>query len=354
MTTLRSRLSYAACAIALSTVAACAAEPPPDEASGEAEAEDELVSDPPGEAAKASMLPAGYESKTAAEKQAILWKLVSAVEYCGEGKADVDFDYATPECLAKLPTGGAGYMLQAFKSFFSLNKTFDRASDELPEGRHKVFHPFGAVATAEVTYDYAPGAADYTGMFAPTKKPIAAIVRLAPGGGSSFVPGIATKYLVDGQPSVNTQAIESVDGQGDDLNWFHAVPTNVLPPPRSLALKVAQGALKIVKREPGHLQLDHLGAITPDGAHVANPRVPYQIVYRPHGDNATRFANEGRADFRVVLRRIPPGTVLYDIHARASEGAPLVKIGEIKTTSHLVASGNGDYQLFFRHFRGTN
>jgi hypothetical protein len=315
---------------------ACAAEPPAEEEEV-AEAEDALISNPPGEAAKAPMLPADYQSRTAKEKQALVWNLVASSEYRG-----------------RLPSGGAGYMLQGIKSFFSLNKTFDRQNDELPQGRHKIFHPFGSVATAEVTYSYPPSAPQYTGMFASTGTPIATIIRLAPAGGKSFTPGIAVKYFVDGQPSVNTQAIESVDGQGDDLDWWHATPTNVTPPPRGFAFMLGQSLLTVVKRDPGHLQLDHLGAVSPDGTRPTSPHTPYQIEYRPHADVGERFGNAAREDFRVVLRRIPAGTVIYDIHARPYEGAPMTKIGELKTTSPLVASANGDYQLFFQHFRGTN
>jgi hypothetical protein len=191
-------------------------------------------------------------------------------------------------------------------------------------------------------------------MFASTKTPIATIIRLAPAGGNSFTPGIATKYLVDGRPSVNTHAIESVDGQGSDLDWWHATPSNVTPPPRSFGLMLAQQLLTLVKREPGHLQLDHLAAISPDGTRIASPRAPYQIEYHPHGDIDARFGNSARADFRIELRRVPAGTVIYDIYARPSPDAPATKIGEMKTTSALLASGNGDYQLFFQHHRGTN
>ena len=96
-------------------------------------------------------------------------------------------------------------------------------------------------------------------------------------------------------------------------------------------------------------------AISPDGSVPAVVNEPYQIQYRPHGDLATTYGNEERVDFRAVLRRIHAGTVLYDVYARPSETeANYEKIGEIKTTTPLVASGRGDYQLFFRHHRGTN
>jgi hypothetical protein len=103
------------------------------------------------------------------------------------------------------------------------------------------------------------------------------------------------------------------------------------------------------------LQVTHIAAITPDGTKVANVKQPYQLQYRPHGDLATKYANREHVDFRAVLRSIPPGTVLYDVYARGSANdTSYAKIGEIKTTSWLVASGRGDAQLFFRHFRGTN
>lgn len=346
----------AAAALAVSMLVACAAESDATDAasSDDGEQEDALISNPPGKAATASLLPAGYEARSAADKQDLLWAMVSSDEYCGgAGTADAPMDYAAaPGCLEKLPSGGAGYAIQAIKSLFSLNTTFDRSSDELPKGRHKIFHPFGSVAKAE----WIPVAGSpYSGMFASSDAPIRVLVRLAPGGGGSFIPGIATKFFVDGAPSVNTMAIESFDGQGDDWNYFRAVPSNVLPPAKSFALRAASQIFKLVKREPNHLQLTHLASITPSGAPVAEVREPYQLQYRAHGDLATTYANREHVDFRAVLRSIPPGTVLYDVYARPSESDPAyTKIAEIKTTSWLVASGHGDYQLFFRHFRGTN
>jgi hypothetical protein len=338
---------------------ACAAEPA--EVDDEAEAEDELVANPPGKPASASLLPADYESRSAAEKQELLWSMVSSDEYCGGPEAaNGPLDYeAIPGCVESLPSGGGGYGLRALKSVFALNTTFDRTSDELPKGRHKLFHPFGSVAKAELvaTYpDRTPTRAEpYTGMLANTGQPLKVLVRLSPGGGPSFIPGVAVKFFVDGKPSVNTQAIESFEGQGDDLNYFHAVPSNVLPPPKGFALNLVNRFFKMVKREPNHLQLANIVEIGPDGAEAAEPRAPYQIQYRPHGDLATQYANEEKVDFRAVLRRIPAGTVLYDIYARPShDDETFEKIAEIRTTSPLVASGKGDYQLFFKHHRGTN
>lgn len=333
---------------------ACA--PAPEEAADEPattaeEQEDELISDPPGKAATESQLPADYERRDAKAKQDLLWKMVSTDEYCGAaGTAERAMDYAANGCLEKLPTGGAGYAIQAIKSLFRLNTTFDRSSDELPKGRHKIFHPFGSVAKAQwVPAEGSP----YTGMLA-SGAPIDVIVRLAPGGGGSLIPGIATKFLVDGQPSVNTMAIQDFDGSKDP-NYFHAVPSNVVPPAKSFLVRGASQIFKIVKSEPNHLQLTHLASITPRGASVAAPRTPYQIQYRPHAGVAEKFGNERNLDFRVALRDIPPGTVIYDVYARPSESDPnYVKIAEIKTGSWIVASGRGDYQLFFRHFRGTN
>lgn len=339
----------------LSTLAACAVESGDEEAVDDSsEAEDALISDPPGRPATSAVLPKDFETRSAEAKQQLLWATVSADEYCGgPGTAERPLDYVgTRGCLGKLPEGGLGYYISAFRSLLSLGTSFDRSSDELPKGRHKIFHPFGSVAKAELT---ASADSPYTGMFAPAAAPVPALVRLAPGGGGSFIPGIATKFFVDGKPSVNTHAIESFDGQGNDWNYFRAVPTNVVPESDSFLLSTATKAFRLVKANPNHLQLTHIAGITPDGTKVASVKEPYQIQYRAHGDLATKYANREHVDFRAVLRSIPPGTVIYDVFARESAAdTTYAKIGEIKTTSWLVASGRGDAQLFFRHFRGTN
>jgi hypothetical protein len=353
----------------LAGVAACgdASRAEDSTAEGTEEGEQDLIDNPPGSAAVGPQLAPGYEALSAKAKQQALWKIIAADEYCGRAgdaaNGDRKNDYATDACLAKLPTGGGGYALTALKSIFKLAVSFDRSSDEMPKGRHKIFHPFGVAGTVDVTFDYpeSPEAGTssrkglYTGMFAPNAAaPVAAIARLAPGGGGSFTPGIAVKYLVDGQPSVNTHCIEGLDGQGKDFNFFAHTLTNHLPDPRAITFKIASNIFKLVKPDPLHLPVNHLASVAPDGTSVSESSrlAPYQIFIKAHGDLATKFPNAERADFRIDLRTIAPGTVIYDILATALPGdAAPEKIGEIKTTSWLVASASGDYQLFFRHAR---
>jgi hypothetical protein len=145
------------------------------------------------------------------------------------------------------------------------------------------------------------------------------LARPAVAGGPSFVPGISLKFLVCGKPSVNTLAIESFEGQGDDLDYFHAVTTNIVPWPNGSALRLVTNFFKLVKEEPNQLQLTNIASISLDGSVPAVVNEPYQIQYRPHGDLATTYGNDERTDFRAVLRRINAGTVLYDVYVRPSE-----------------------------------
>lgn len=340
---------------------ACASE---ERASEEPATEaDDLIGNPPGKPATAPYLSADYASLSAIEKQRALWEMVSSEEYCKGGRADAPFDYAASDgCLDALPTGGLGYMFKAAKSLVSLNTTFDRESDEAPKGRYKLFHPFGSIATAEFKASYpdvpesgvrSSRKAPYTGLFANTGGAAPIMLRLAPGGGSSFIPGVSVKFLLDGRPSQNLHAIESFDGQGKDWNYFHSVPTNVLPQPKNPVVRAATNLLKAVKKEPNRLSVEHVAGVTADGEVAGEVRAPYQIEFRPHGDIGERFGDDDHVDFRAVLRRIPPRTVVYDVYARATkEDADLEKIGEIKTTSYLVASQRGDAQIFFQHNRG--
>lgn len=132
-------------ALAVAPALACAA--PQDEGDDAVDqGEDELRSLAAQPAGRAQ-LPRGYDALSAVDKQNMLAQLIAHGEYCSASDSQ-------PTCLAKLPTGGFSYYLRAIPAILSLSPTFNYASDEAPEGRRKIFHPFGVAGTAEFTADY--------------------------------------------------------------------------------------------------------------------------------------------------------------------------------------------------------
>ncbi len=307
-----------------------------------------------GDPAGPRSLPDDYERGTAEKKQHSLLAWVSATEYCAPSDdgsdSDEPLDYATDECTAKLPMGhGTMDLVYEFAKAipWTLRQAFKpNEGDELTEGRVKIFHPFGSVATFEMTISEG----DYSGILA-AGQTVFGVARLSLGGPGTFKPGIGLKFLVDGVPSVNTHVMHSLDGQGDNQNFFAFPFSHRLPTPESYALQAIGELFKVVKSEPFELPIEHLASVNPDGSTVepGNVAVPYELIFTPTEDAAQLIQEDSTLDFRAELRRIEPGTVLLDVMARAERGDEPVKIGELKTTSYIVASDRGDRQLFFRH-----
>jgi hypothetical protein len=345
---LLSRLCIGLVALA-PVVAGCAAEPEEGEEVSAEAAEDELRA-LPGRPADRASLPGGYDALPAAQKQALLWNMIQRGQYCA--KTD-----SKPTCLAKMPSGGFGYLIRAFPALLALRPTFHHASDEAPEGRKKIFHPFGVAGQAELVLDYGDRPAQagisrqapYTGLLASSRRALPLILRLAPGGGSNLIPGASVKFLIDGKESRNFVAIHDFAGVPDnDWNYFQQDIGHIYPDVPWLLKKYFQTQTK----DPSHLPITHLGEISPDGQEVpaAAQRTPYEIVLRANPAVANAFPNTDQHDFRFDLTRIAPGTPVYDVMARATEwDRTFEKLGTIRTKTELVASEGGDKQLYFKH-----
>jgi hypothetical protein len=303
-------------------------------------------------------LPEDYEAHTAAEKQAVLWNLLTSTEYGARCR----------------PAGGTFLQgITAPSSVPSLPVTFEHASDQLPAGRNKFLHPFGAVAEVELSIDLT--APRYTGVLAPGTV-TRGVTRFSLAGDPNligFTPGMALKFLIDGRPSVNVVAMDSLMGQGRDRNFFSRAFANGVPDPRTevawwdVVNKVKAKAIALVSGtlfraalaqgpeapDPNHLGVDHLAAWNPDGTNVPLEArdYPNDVVFEPSAELVDAWDADFSPsdDYRDVLAAIvTPGTVLYTVHA-AREGRALERIGELRATSTFVASKWGDFRLFFRH-----
>jgi hypothetical protein len=346
----------------------CASEEPPAEATEQSEDDLSLFPDPacPGPITMSkrsfASLPAGYESLTAAAKQAQLWKVVSESAY-------------TPRCR---PSSGLFLAaLAAPGTIATMSTSLDRASDELPVGRRKMVHPFGTVAAFDFVKDPpVAGGPSYTGILAAGGAPVHGIMRASLGGDPNvlgFTPGIGLKFLVDGKTSVNVVVMNSLMGQKNDTNFLRKPLSNEVPDPHagldrgnwldwakadSFALGQNLAFLPAMAQGPEHatpnfLHVDHLATRAADGNVVpqAERSAPSHLVFRaPPALVAWWDRPENRGiDYRDMLAGLSAGTDLYEVYARATPASPEVRIGVLKTTTAFVASTWGDYRLFFRH-----
>lgn len=300
-----------------------------------------------GDPAGPKSLPDDYEAQLAVDKQADLFTWVQATEYCpGET------DYSDPDCVDELPTGNGTFdlVIEMAKSVpLRLNNAFtENEGDEVTEGRVKIFHPFGSVAKVELNVT----AGEYTGMLAKGQS-VLGVARLSLGGPGDYLPGMALKLLIDGKPSVNTHTVFSLDGQGENQNFFANAFSHKIPAPTGLATLALAQLFKLVKSDPFSLPIEHFASITPTGDVVSEADVmaPDHLIFQPTANARGLIEEDSTLDFRAELRKIPSGTVLWTVQAVRSEGDAPQEIGTLKTTSELIASDRGDRQLFFKHVK---
>jgi hypothetical protein len=283
-----------------------------------------------------------FQQQTASAKQAQLWQEVLKSKY------DL-----LPSTHSQGVTGGEG--LDPLKNLCKLfdkgymKETFDKASDVRPP-HHKLFHPFGSVAT--VSFEPEGERPDLlTGMFSSPSVGIARLSLAASDSPDQYSPGIALKLLVDGKPSVNIMAIPSLSGQ-ESRDFFERTPTTRFPAPKGFVPEAVSGliASEAGVKAANELGVQHFAEVTPQGDEVLYPLTPYLLEFRPKG---VHFEKGSQQDFRQDLATIPVGTVIYEVWGKVNntpDGEPF-KIGNIKTSSPFVASRFGDQELNFQHPR---
>ncbi len=285
-----------------------------------------------------NLLPDNYQSLSGGEKQATLWANVLATAYS---------DTALPNM------GMVRFVLRASANgLFSvghLRKSFLHPSDEMPPGRVKIVHPFGSVCC--VRFEATDGH-PFTGLFRSGAAGLMRIGLALPS--KEFTPGLGLKLFLDGRPSANVVVIPNLMGQGSDHNVFARRGSNVLPPFHGLMLN----AIKVMFRRAvrtisstdlswDRMPLDHVAAMTADGQPEKAPVVPYEMVLEPSAQAHVSSAPE--PDYRIKLKALRPGTLLYVVSARAGPNAELLRVGTIRSSSEFVASSYGDTRLFFQH-----
>lgn len=238
--------------------------------------------------------------------------------------------------------GGFSTLLGS-SALLSLDKSFSHTSDEMPKGRLKVIHTYGSVAPVDFI---SVGDHDYTGLY----KGACGLVRLgwaAPPAIAGYTPGMAFKLFVSRQPSKNLHVMHSLDGQGQNSNFFENVFTNIIPKPEGLMLRAVEKVFALFVTRTTHLDVSHLGRVSRRGTPVENPISPFQLYFVP--TEAVQLPQDNPEDLRRSLAKIEAGTVIYEVFAREEFSEEAIQIGWIRTTDRFVASKYGDEKLFFQH-----
>jgi hypothetical protein len=181
-----------------------------------------------------------------------------------------------------------------------------------------------------------------------------------------YAPGAQVKLFVAGQGSGNFSAINSLEGQGGNTNFFAKVLTTAVPLSSSPTARASLLFLKNPGKTQGKIGLTGLARMLSSGETTPNLRAPAQIYLVPGGSAFSEFA--ATSDFREEIGKVPAGTLVYQVYASPSISQPKVQseedleattgennglrgdailIGNIVTTSEFVASEFGDLNLMF-------
>jgi hypothetical protein len=267
-----------------------------------------------------------YQSLSAKEKQEILWSQISENPYVFK------------------PQLGAELFLQALgtPALLDLRTTIDRSSDVLPFGRIKFIHPIGSCAKIR----WVSRSNEYSGLF---ETGTVGIIRMGWAVAPElmgYIPGASIKLLAKGEPSKNILAIYSLDGQGDDSNYFSNPLSNKIPEPKNLLIQSLLFVFKLASRDPLYLPLDHVASVKRNGRVVDEIHEPAQIFLT--SPLKSSFAQNGSKDLRLQFAELKSGTLLFNVSAKSFSG-DRSKVGQIFLESEFVDSAFCDQKLFFQH-----
>jgi len=164
----------------------------------------------------------------------------------------------------------------------------------------------------------------------------------------NFTPGMGLKWLRDGQPSANLQAMWGVNGQ-NSWNFFKNDFSNHIPAASGVALKALALKFSSATKYVQTMGLRDLSIIGCNGQTRSPHRYPFKLVFKPNQGLRTKYPDYYQVDYMEQLKAVPSGTTIYEVYAVDQPNAPEKKIGEIRTTSQMVSSYWGDASLFFRH-----
>lgn len=283
-----------------------------------------------------------YQQASAEQKMNVLWQNVLNSEFTGE----------LP------PLEGINLWALATKT---LSPKADHDSDFAPKDWVKSIHKRSAIA--KIRYQATQNS--YTGILQESAIGLIRVSLTFKPDKRGVAPGVALKFLIDGQSSANISLLPSLDSQEQDYNIFKAPFTKLVPPSSSLGARFIAKLFKKVSKRFNAISAAPLAKVSAEGIAVEGPNFPYQIFLVAIDE--LQFASGPARDFREDLQSLKANTLAFEVFAlskehpfaRASYDALPVavklmhakKIGEIYLDSMFRTSEFSDTGLFFRHER---
>ena len=261
--------------------------------------------------------------------------------------------------LPALTSPSLSDILQLGMASFTV-KALSNGGDELELGRRKLVHAFGAEARFRFVASADAATSGYTGIYATGADCVIGRLSVATQPtASTSIPAVALKFFVDGDnPSVNLHLMYSIDGQ-DGHNFFEKEFSNIIPAPTTIGTSLLasffhNAAVLFGAKDPtpSHLTVEHLAKVNVDSSSVSAPHAPFKLVLKPTAAaSAFMLGATVDDDFRTKLADYPVGQAMYDVYALdVGDTADKAKLlGQLVTTSKIVASQYGDEKLYFQH-----
>ena len=149
-----------------------------------------------------------------------------------------------------------------------------------------------------------------------------------------LAPGMGLKFLRDGQDSANLVAVYSVDGQGDNWNFFANTISNHGVDPQSSMLKALGQYFSLLTPYINQVGLKDFAKPASGKA-----KYPYQLNFVPSAAVKNMFPSKVDKKDDVFLRQlptIPANTVIYDVQALEN---PVEMGGKWETIGSLQLNG---------------
>jgi hypothetical protein len=276
-----------------------------------------------------AQLPANYQDLTAIEKQDLLWSEIT--------KSNAE--NPLPEITANSFQG----VYEKLKGLFNLSPTFDYASDEVPEGRTKILHANGSVGKVAFipTSEHS-----FTGIYKTGGIGLARLSLAMPASDNSYIPGMAVKFLINNQPSLNLHVMNALEGQEWNWNYFAKDFSNQVAHPTGWILSAIEKIFEWTHDPANRLPLVHLAAWTSEGKPAGIPVYPERIYFKPAAAVKDIIPESSREDFRLSLAKVSFGP-LYEVYGLYQGNE--FHIGTLMLESQILASLYGDKVLFFQH-----
>jgi hypothetical protein len=238
----------------------------------------------------------------------------------------------------------------------SMEPSFTTIGDTFKNGRRKLVHSVGVVG--KVVFTPAPVEKDrshgYTGCFQGVHYGLLRLSStLQPGPAQPLIPGLGLKFLRDGRDSANIVALQGIEGQPDNWNFFAHSMTTTLPTTLPVKLDVRALSYKFATATdyPYTVGLQDIAAYDQSGMSVETPRFPNIFRFQPHCDVATMFpvAWHGYSQYVDQLANIPSNTRLFDVYAQDQPHGTELLVGTVQLVGGLTRSRWADERLYFRH-----